>query len=156
MQAIVILGAAVWPDGPSPTLRRRAAHGARLWQADPDQVVLVCGGLGDHPPTEAEAMRILLRRDGVPDSAITLEDRSMTTGENLRFAKPILDRSGIARVVIVTDWYHAPRARLIARRLGLKATTSSPGLQGTRPLVQLRGALREIPAFLAYALRLKG
>jgi uncharacterized SAM-binding protein YcdF (DUF218 family) len=147
MKAALILGAAVWPDGrPSPTLRRRTLHASALWHRGAVQALVACGGLGHHPPTEAEAMRDLLLAEGVPPGAIRLEDRSRNTHENLLFALPLLADLGAREVVIVTDLTHAPRARLIARRLGLPATSSSPSLRGAHLPTTLRQSLREVPA----------
>ncbi len=70
MDAIILLGAAVWRDGPSPTLRRRTLHSAALWHAGTAPIIVVCGGLGRHPPTEAAAMANLLQAAGVPAAAI--------------------------------------------------------------------------------------
>lgn len=152
MQTAIILGAAVWQTGPSPTLLRRTLHGAKLFETHRVTRLVVCGGMGKHPPSEAQAMADILISAGVPADAIILEDRSTTTGENIANAKALI---ADGPVIIVTDWYHAPRARLIARRAGLAAATSSPGLSGARFWPQLKGALREIPAYLAYLLRLK-
>lgn len=146
MRAALILGCAVWPEGPSPTLRRRTLHAAGLWHGSEVQALIPCGGLGRHPPAEAEAMRALLLAAGVPDEAIHPEPASRSTWENIRLARPILDRIGATGVVIVTDLTHAPRARLIARGLGLRARTSSPPLRGARAGATLRQALREVPA----------
>ena len=154
MDAIVILGAAVWPDGPSPALRRRVLHGTSLWHAGVAPVVVVCGGLGRHPPTEAAAMARLLQDDGVPPEAIRQEDRSTTTLENLRFALPILRAEGLRRVVIVTDATHGPRAALVARHFGLLPQVSAPSLRGARKRGLLRQGLRELGAYPLYALRL--
>jgi uncharacterized SAM-binding protein YcdF (DUF218 family) len=154
MTVAMILGAAVWADGPSPTLRRRTLAAARLWHEGAVDAILCCGGLGRHPPAEAEVMRDILLADGVPGGAILIEDRSTTTAENIALALPILRARGEGRVIVVTDWYHAPRARMTARRMGLIVTSRSPSLRGTRPLAQARLALREIPALMAYWWRL--
>lgn len=146
MTVILILGAAVWPTGPSPTLRRRTLHAAALYQAGRATHLIPCGGLGRHPPTEAAAMTTLLQGADIPPADITPEDRSTTTAENIRNALPILERLGTSQVLIVTDWYHAPRACLIARRLGLVARASCPHLKGTRIDRQTRMILREIVA----------
>lgn len=148
----VILGAAVWANGPSPTLLRRTRHGAALFHEGRISRIIVCGGLGKHPPTEAEAMANILRNHGVPDSAIFLEGTSTTTKENITNAMPMLDGS---QIIIITDWYHAPRARLIARRAGLSVRTSSPSLRGARMWPQIKATLREIVAYLAYLTRFK-
>ncbi len=153
--AILILGAAVWPGGPSPTLLRRTRQGAALWRAGVGAHVIPCGGLGRHPPAEAMVMRDILIAEGVPAAAIHPEAASTSTAENIALALPILRRLGCTRVVIVTDRYHAPRARLIARRAGLSAVTSAPPLNGARVWPQIKGALREIPALLAAVLRLR-
>ncbi len=155
MTAIVILGAAVWADGPSPTLRRRTEHGAALFHAGAGRIVVVCGGVGRHPPSEAEAMAGLLRAAGVQDGAIRMEDRSTNTRENLDFAQPILRAEGEREVLIVSDAYHLPRARLIARRHGLRVATSAPPSGTARRWPQIKGWLREGPGILAVLLRIR-
>jgi len=152
MTTAIILGAAVWADGPSPTLLRRTRHGATLYHAGTVQHIIASGGMGKHPPTEAAMMREILLAEGVPDAAITLEDTSTTTAENLRNA------AGLVRgdaVVIVSDAYHLPRARLMARRLGLRAKGSAPPLRGARMGQLIKSSLREIPAYVLYWLRFR-
>jgi vancomycin permeability regulator SanA len=145
-RAALILGCAVWADGPSPTLRRRTAHAAALWHQGEVAWLVACGGLGTHPPVEAEAMRDLLLEHGVAPEAIRLEDCSRNTHENILLALPILADIGATSAVIVTDATHAPRARLIAWGLGLRATSSSPPLRGSRLWSTLKQALREVAA----------
>ncbi|MFT5743660.1 MAG: uncharacterized SAM-binding protein YcdF (DUF218 family) [Paracoccaceae bacterium] len=153
MKTGLILGAAVWATGPSPTLRRRTMRAAQLFHDGAVADLICCGGLGKHPPTEAAMMRGILIDAGVPSHAITIEDLSTTTAENIAFALPLLETR---HVVIVTDWYHGPRARLVARRLGLSARSVAPSLRGAKPLAQIKATLREIPAYIAYVLRLRG
>ena len=151
MTIALILGAAVWADGPSPTLRRRTLHGAKLYHAGTVSHLIPCGGLGQYPPTEAAAMTALLIDAGVPACAITPEDQSTTTLENIRFALPLLNTRD---VIIVTDAYHGPRARMTARAFGLNARISAPPFREADPMTQIRGAFREIPALLLYRWRL--
>jgi len=153
MAVLVILGAAVWRGGPSPALLRRAQHGAALWQ--PGDRVICCGGTGRHPPSEAEAIAAILRAQGIPGDAILLEDRSATTWENIALALPLLDRLGVRAVTIVTDGYHATRARMVARHHGLAARSDCPQ-RGDVPLGRrARAWLREAAALPVYALRLR-
>jgi uncharacterized SAM-binding protein YcdF (DUF218 family) len=153
----IILGAAVWREGPSPTLRRRTLHAAALYQSGHITSLVLCGGVGQHPPSEAAVMQDILLGAGVPMDAMVLEDQSTTTGENIRFARDLIHETDVAiiEVVIITDWYHAPRAKLIARRAGLHTTSSSPSLRGAKFWPQTKSALREIPAYIAYAIRLR-
>jgi uncharacterized SAM-binding protein YcdF (DUF218 family) len=148
MDAILILGAAVWSNGPSPTLKRRTLHAAQLWHAGRAPLIIPCGGLGAHPPTEAAAMRVILEAENIAGNAIICEDQSTTTLENIRNAKRLLTGR---KVVIVTDRYHGARALMVARHLRLTAEIDAPQM----PHLPLRQHLREILARPAYALKLR-
>jgi uncharacterized SAM-binding protein YcdF (DUF218 family) len=155
-RAILLLGAAVRADGrASPTLARRTRWAARLWHAGAGCAIVACGGTGRHPPSEAEVMRSLLTGDGVPEDIIHPETRSTSTAENIAFALPILEDLRLGAVLIVSDAYHLPRAGLIARRAGLDVQTAHPPWRDASIAAQLKGALREGPAFVAAWLRLR-
>jgi len=152
----LVLGAAVWAGGrPSPTLARRAGHAAGLYLAGEVDVIVGCGGLGDHPPTEARVITALCHAAGVPEAALAEESASTTTRENLTNALPLLARLKPRCVIIVTDPYHAPRARLIARQLGLSARSDCPPWRAIGPRQWLRNVPREGLALLATVLRLR-
>lgn len=155
MTAMMILGAAVWQNGPSPTLLRRVEHAAEVFHKTPCDLVLPCGGLGRYPPSEAEAMRELLIARGVPADRIVLEDRSTTTFENLAFAKALLDARGIADVLIVSDAYHGPRALMVARALGLEARFSGAPHPAPWTPRYARQITRESLARIGYRMRLR-
>ncbi|MFN3644657.1 MAG: YdcF family protein [Gemmobacter sp.] len=122
----LLLGAALHRDGsPSAAMLRRTAHAAMLWHAGSVGRIVATGGAVRHPVPEAAVMHRLLREAGVPDRAIVLETASRNTAQNIALSAPLLPPG--AAVVIVTDRFHAPRARLIARAHGLPATTASPG-----------------------------
>jgi uncharacterized SAM-binding protein YcdF (DUF218 family) len=151
----IVLGAAVWTGGvASPTLRRRAETAAALYLAGKVDGIVATGGIGVYPPSEAEVLRDLLTARGVPDGAVILETRSRSTMENIAFAAALLPEG--SRLVLVSDAWHLPRARLIARRLKLRAEGAAPPLRGARPLFTARAILREIAAIVALALRLGG
>jgi uncharacterized SAM-binding protein YcdF (DUF218 family) len=126
-------------------LKRRALHGVRLLLDGRSDHLIACGGVGNHPPSEAEVIAQISLEQGVSLDKISLEDRSHNTRENLSFALPILRDLHARAIIIVTDRYHAPRALMIARRLGTKATASCP----TPGRGQLKSVLREIPAYVA-------
>ena len=156
MTTAIILGAAVWPGGkPSPTLRRRVLHGVALFKSGQVSQLICSGGLGQHPPSEAEVMRQICLSEGVPEEAILLEDRSRTTLENLTLAMDLLAAPDTSRVLVVTDSYHKWRALMVARHLGLAARISCPRQSGTSWHRVLKSWLREIPALAYYAWRLK-
>lgn len=152
----IVLGAAVWPGGaPSPTLARRATHAADLYHAGIIDHILGCGGVGLHPPSEASVIAQICRDRGVPDVALTCEDRSTTTRENLSNAKTLLRTNNSSDLVIVTDLYHAPRAMLIACQIGLKAKPNCPSGRNVGPKQWFRHISRELAAIAATLLRIR-
>ncbi len=114
--------------------------------------IIASGGVGKHAPAEAELIRRICRDLGVPDTAIRVEAKSTSTHENLAFSQPLLDDPH-GPVVLVSDLYHLPRARLVARRLGIRASAAHPGLRRRNPLRYLRLSLRELAALAWYLIR---
>ncbi len=126
---IVVLGAAVWPGGqPSPALQRRVLHAVDLLQRGYAPHLLVTGGVGKHPPTEAEVMQCLAVAHGIPHASIVLEDQATSTFESAWRCRDILWQRGWSRVLIVTDRFHLARALLAFRSFGVHAVGSAaPG-----------------------------
>ncbi len=151
MDAIIILGAAVWADGPSPTLKRRTLHAASLWKAGVAPLIVPCGGVGEHTPSEAQAMTDILVAEGVPPGVILQEDTSTNTLDNIRLALPLLAQHQAKDVVLVTDAYHTRRAAMVARHFGLNVKVSFPA---GGPFF-LRARFRELLAIPAYARKLR-
>lgn len=121
--AIVVFGAQVRADGrASSVLRARTRHAFDLWQRGLAPRIVCTGGVGEHPPAEAEVEAALLRDWGVPETAILIENRSISTRENAVFAAKLLPRG--ARVVAVSDPFHLYRARMLCERVGLRASCS--------------------------------
>jgi len=147
--AIVVPGAAVWPDGqPSPALARRVREACRLWRAHKAPLILISGGIGRNPPSEAEVGARIAAAEGVPIESLILEDRSTSTEENARFSRDLVPK--LDRVLVTTDNYHAWRSgRVFARHFPqVTAVGSRPG-----PRLRLRGALREVFVILVYAVK---
>ena len=117
---LVVLGAMVYPDGPSPALTRRINAVMACLDRHPDAVIIASGGQGKSEPiSEAQCIRDELVRRGVDPSRIVLEDRSTDTRENMAFSKALIDRDD-ACVGIVTNNYHIWRSLRLARRAGFK------------------------------------
>lgn len=156
--ALVVLGAAVWPNNqPSPSLRRRATHAAALFVEGIGQIVVCSGGVGKHPPSEAEVIRQLLLANGVPDNAILLESKSHTTLQNVLFCARILRRRSVSQVIVVSDKYHLLRAVMCFRSLGFRATGSgSPRDNSETPMGRwIYYHLRELLALALYTTKIR-
>jgi uncharacterized SAM-binding protein YcdF (DUF218 family) len=152
---IVVLGAAVWPDGrPSPALQRRVLHAVGLLQQGSGAYLLVTGGLGKYPPAEAEVMQRLAVAHGIPTENIVCEDQATSTFASARRCCDILRQRGWARVLVVTDRYHLPRALFAFRSCGLCAVGSAtPGKPARRLWRRWYYYLREGLACLWYLVR---
>ncbi|MBK3628016.1 YdcF family protein [Streptomyces sp. MBT49] len=122
---VVVLGAGLDGDRPGPLLARRLERALALEAARPPHtpgvVFVVSGGQGDDEVrSEAEAMADYLRGRGVPADRIVREDRSVNTGQNLRFSAALVDKAGPGhRATVVTSGFHVYRTTLLARRVGV-------------------------------------
>tara|TARA_B100000575_G_scaffold271451_2_gene252756 strand:- start:1079 stop:1648 length:570 start_codon:yes stop_codon:yes gene_type:complete len=148
---LVVPGCAVRHDGsPSSALRRRTLRAVALWKAEHAPLLLVTGGVGKFPPSEAEVAASVAMEAGVPNRAILLESNSTSTEENARFAAQLLPNPRNLSIVVVTDGYHTWRCkRLFGRHFGTVYAA------GSRPSKQLRvrGAIREVASILLMAAR---
>ena len=116
---MIVLGARVDPDGPSPALRRRLNAVMAIVGDYPNAIIIASGGQGsDEPMSEAQCILDELVSRGVAPERILTEDRSTATVENIRFSMALMDAPD-ARVGIVTNNYHVWRAIAIARKAGL-------------------------------------
>lgn len=119
MEYLIVLGARVDPDGPSPALNRRLNAVMACIDNHPDAVIIASGGQGrDEPMSEAQCIRDELVKRGVDESRIVLEDKSTATIENIQYSMALMD-SPDAEVGIVTNNYHVYRATRLARKAGL-------------------------------------
>lgn len=123
--AALVLGAAVLWDRPSPVLVERLRHAKGLYDSGQVSHIVVTGGRSPEDKlSEAEASRNWLVSEGIPDSAVVLEDQSRTTIENLELAAPIMKAAAIDTALIVSDPLHMRRAMLIADLAGIHAEPS--------------------------------
>ena len=120
----VVLGAQVRPGGvPSRTLASRARHAGGMYargELDEEGWIVVSGGLGDHPPSEAEVMAGILVGEGVPESRIIREAASHSTRQSAHHVAVIARRLAVEEVVLVTDPLHCVRAASAFRAEGLR------------------------------------
>lgn len=152
----VVLGTQVLAGGgPSRTLDARVRHAARLYAAGGLDRVLVTGGIGKHPPSEAAVMARILREEGVPDEAIAIEDKAESTWDSARLVAALLAREGVRSVLAVTDPLHCVRTVAAFERAGLSARAepvySSP--MWRVPWLRRGQFLRESGALVWYRMR---
>jgi uncharacterized SAM-binding protein YcdF (DUF218 family) len=152
----VVLGTQVLPGGrPSTTLEARVRHAARLHAEGEVGLIIPTGGLGEHPPSEAEVMARVLREEEVPEDDLLLEDRALNTWDSARLVAGMAEKLGVGGVLVVTDPLHCVRAVAAFEKAGLRAWAepvySSPMWRGRW---MRRGQLaREIGALIWYRIR---
>ncbi len=118
--AIVVLGAAQYNGHPSPVLKARLDHAARLYRRHFAPRVIVTGGTGEGDSvSEATVARRYLLETGMPDSVVRADTVGRTSESSLRAVRGNLV-PGHRRVILVSDGFHMFRLGIIARRLGLE------------------------------------
>ncbi|AOT72169.1 YdcF family protein [Geosporobacter ferrireducens] len=123
---LIVLGAHLWGDQPSPLLRYRLDKAIELYHLGYGQKIIVSGAQGhDEITTEAKAMAAYLVRNGIPQEDIFLEENSYNTFQNLKFSKEIMEKEELRHAVVVTNTFHLYRALRIAKYLDIEISGSA-------------------------------
>ncbi|MER8184597.1 YdcF family protein [Kitasatospora sp. NPDC094015] len=151
---VVVLGAGLTDGDQVPPLL--AARLERAWGVYRAQAargrppkVLASGGKGDDERVpESQAMADHLAALGCPADRIVQEDRSVSTEENLRFSRVVMERQHGPgyRCVVVTSTFHVLRSAVLARRAGLPGHVLGAH---TAPYYWPSAIIREFVAVLA-------
>ena len=118
VDCILILGAGVWGQSPSPMLEDRLQEGINLYNEGKCKKILMSGDHTKADYDEVNVMKKFAMERGVLSSDIFMEHAGVSTYDSLYRAKEIF---GIKKLIIVTQEYHLYRALYIADALGLEA-----------------------------------
>jgi len=140
--AIVVLGNRPPVDAEGnvqPETLRRVKTGVRLWYLGLAPVLLMTGGPAPFGVVEADVMRTLAIRLGVPPERILTERRSRDTVGNARGSVALLcGRAGkpgadcSPEVIVVSSPFHLRRARDLFRCAGAKVQVAETPLPDDR------------------------
>jgi uncharacterized SAM-binding protein YcdF (DUF218 family) len=147
--AIVIFGAAVRPDGnASCLLRHRVQAAVACGSGFSMPLFIATGGVGRHPPAEAQVMKKILMVHGVPsDQILTEETGTDTLSSACAVTRILKSRRHTGQVRVATSAYHLPRCLLLLRLLGIPARACPlPRAISRKFLMRWFWRLREIPA----------
>ena len=150
---IIILGCAVWPgERPSPSLEARVQHGITLYQRGMADYLILSGGVGRYPPAEAEVMRRLAVRAGVPEQSLILDTQSRSTIESIQRASSTMPEHDWNTAIIVSDPFHIYRALRMAQDEGIHAWGAPAPDSPTYTIPRLRYyyTFREVIAIAHY------
>lgn len=118
VDCIIILGAGVWGDKPSPMLEDRLLEGINLYKNNVSSKIIMSGDHGREDYDEVNLMKNYAIEKGIPSEDIFMDHAGFSTYETMYRAKEIFKAK---KVVIVTQNYHMYRALYDAKKLGLDA-----------------------------------
>lgn len=118
IDCVVVLGAGIWGDRPSPMLEDRLDTAVDLYQKGIVSKIIMSGDHGHNNYDEVNVMKQYAIDQGVPSSDIFMDHAGFSTYDSIYRAKEIFNAD---KVIIVTQEYHLYRALYIANKLGLEA-----------------------------------
>lgn len=118
VDCIIILGAGIWGDKPSPMLEDRLLEGIKLYQNNVSDKIIMSGDHGRKEYDEVNIMKNYAIEKGIPSENIFMDHAGFSTYESIYRARDIFKAK---KIVIVTQKYHLYRALYIANQLGIEA-----------------------------------
>lgn len=116
----IVFGAKVNDDGsPSLALADRVDEGVRLFLIGRVRYLLMSGGVGrQNGISEARVMAARAVREGVPRDRIWLDEAGNDTVATATNGVRMLREHRVTTALLVTHYFHGPRAELAFRRAG--------------------------------------
>lgn len=115
---ILILGAGVWGDNPSPMLEERLNMGIELYKSGVAPKIIMSGDHGKTNYDEVNIMKQYAIDRGVPSEDIFMDHAGFSTYDSIYRAKNIFKAK---KIIIVSQEYHLYRALFIASKLNVIA-----------------------------------
>ena len=117
IDCIIILGAGIWGDKPSPMLEDRLLEGISLYKDKVAPKIIMSGDHSKKDYDEVNLMKNYAIEKGVPSEDIFMDHAGFSSYESIYRAKEIF---GVKKMIIVTQKYHLYRAIYIANKLGIE------------------------------------
>ncbi|MEW6170175.1 MAG: YdcF family protein [Candidatus Omnitrophota bacterium] len=105
----------VVPSGSDENLR--IAYAAELYKQGFAPKMLLSGELALQKETGINLAKLYAISLGVPEKNIILEEKSVSTLENARACKEIIDKLGLKSIILVTYPVHTKRVKFIFRKI---------------------------------------
>ncbi len=121
IDCILILGAGVRGNNPSPMLEDRLLQGIELYKRGVAKKIIMSGDHGSKNYDEVNVMKNFAIEHGVPSEDIFMDHAGFSSYESMYRAKEIF---GVKTAIVVTQKYHLYRSLYIAKRLGIEAWRS--------------------------------
>ena len=118
IDCIIVLGAGIWGDKPSPMLEDRLKEAVSLYNQNISSKIIMSGDHGKADYDEVNIMKEYAIEQGVASEDIFMDHAGFSTYESMYRAKEVFEAN---KIVIVTQKYHLYRALYIAKQLGIEA-----------------------------------
>ena len=118
VDCILILGAGIWGDKPSPMLEDRLKEGITLYKKGTTKKIIMSGDHSREDYDEVKIMKEYAESEGVPSEDIFMDHAGFSSYDSVYRAKEIF---GVQKMIIVTQKYHLYRSLYIAKKLGIEA-----------------------------------
>ena len=150
---IIVLGAQVYPEGPSAILKYRLDEAAKYLKQNLNTKCIVSGGQGHNEPfAEAIGMKKYLEDEGIEEKRIIMEPDSKNTNQNITNSMKYIEPG--KSVGIVTNNFHMFRALQTAKKQGLSKPRAI--VAGMDNLYLPNNMLREYFAELSFLISQSG
>lgn len=145
----IVLASKVERDGrPARSLQARLNKARELYEQGLFDRLIVSGGVGREGYDEALVMRDYLVERGIPAERIHVDSEGVNTYQTARNAAGTMEAEGYESALIVTQYFHIPRARMALRRFGVSEIyTAHAEIVRWRDLYSIP---REVAAWIAY------
>lgn len=118
IDCILVLGAGVWGDEPSPMLKDRLDRAIELYKSGKSIKIIMSGDHGKEGYDEVNIMKRYAIKEGIPSENIFMDHAGFSTYDSMYRAKYIF---GVKNIIVVSQEYHLYRAIYIAHKLGINA-----------------------------------
>lgn len=118
VDCILVLGAGIWGDKPSPMLEDRLLQGIALYNNQTSSKIIMSGDHGKEEYDEVNVMKDFAIEKGVKSEDIFMDHAGFSTYDSVYRAKEIFKAQ---KIIIVTQKYHLHRALYVAEKLGIEA-----------------------------------
>ena len=123
---IIVLGSRIRKDGTlTPILKGRVDKAIEFSKEQKEKnnrdiIFIPSGGKGeDEIISEAEAMKNYLIENGIDESNIIVENKSINTYQNMKYSKELIDQKHNGNIIFSTTNYHVFRSGVIANNQGI-------------------------------------
>lgn len=147
----LVLGNTVHPNGtPSDRLAARLDCAFDLYERGVFPLIMVSGALGKEGHDEALIMRDYLVSRGIPSAQIVVDSAGYTTLDSARNACAWLRERQADRILVISQYFHVPRAKLALKNSGVLRVYSAHATHFE--LRDLYSIPRELVAIAWYAI----